>query len=150
MSLGEALLEQLAQDLEHMAARLGPFVQEEGAVVGQRHVARQRHLAPADQPRIRDGMMGGGTRAGCDRRGAVAGEAHDTVEVRGLRASVSGITRRMVNRRRASLNCLGPGGPKSQRLCSQPLHPVPLDARDICSVLVTMLLDGRDARVPST
>jgi hypothetical protein len=41
-----------------MTAELGPFIQEEDAVVGQRHVARHRHGAPADQPDIRDGVMG--------------------------------------------------------------------------------------------
>ena len=41
-----------------MAAKLGPFIQEEHAIVGQRHLARHRHVAPADQPCIRDGMVG--------------------------------------------------------------------------------------------
>ena len=31
----DALLERLAQDLEHMTAKLGPFIQEEHAVVCQ-------------------------------------------------------------------------------------------------------------------
>jgi hypothetical protein len=48
----ETLLKGLAQDLEDMAAELGPFIQEEHAIVGQRHVARHRHVAPADQPDI--------------------------------------------------------------------------------------------------
>jgi hypothetical protein len=146
----ETLLQRLPQDLDDMAVALGQFIQEEHAMEGQRHIARLRHVAAGDQPDIGDGMMRRATRSGRDQRRAVAGEARDTVEARGLRASVSGITGRMVNRRRASFNCPAPGRPKSQRLCSQPLHPVPLDARDICSVLVTMLLDGRDARVPST
>ena len=59
MHVCETLLERLAQDLEHLAAKLLPFIQEEHAVVGQRHVARQRHVAPTDQPDIRDGVMGG-------------------------------------------------------------------------------------------
>jgi hypothetical protein len=53
------LLEWLAQDLKDMAAELGPFIQEEHAMVGQRHVTRHRHVAPADQPRIRDGVVRG-------------------------------------------------------------------------------------------
>jgi hypothetical protein len=61
---GNTLLERLAQDLEHMTATLRQFIQEEGAVVGQRHVAWHRHVAPADQPDIGDGVMGGATRAG--------------------------------------------------------------------------------------
>src|SRR5262247_3763924 len=35
----DALLERLPQDLEHMTAKLGQFIQEEDAVVSQRHVA---------------------------------------------------------------------------------------------------------------
>jgi hypothetical protein len=50
----ETILERLAQDLQDMAAELGQFIQEEHAMVGQRHFARHRHVAPADQPRIRD------------------------------------------------------------------------------------------------
>ena len=60
----DAVLNRLTQDLEHMTTKLRPFIQEEDAVVGQRHVARQRHLAPTDQPDIRDGVMGGAKRAG--------------------------------------------------------------------------------------
>jgi hypothetical protein len=48
----ETLLEWLTQDLKDMAAELGQFIQEEHAVVGQRHITRHRHVAPADQPRI--------------------------------------------------------------------------------------------------
>jgi hypothetical protein len=47
-----AILERLAQDLEHMTAKLGQLIQEEDAVVGQRHFAWHRHVAPADQPDI--------------------------------------------------------------------------------------------------
>jgi hypothetical protein len=47
------------QDLQDMAAELGQFIQEEHAIVAQRYVARHRHGAPADQPHIRDGVMGG-------------------------------------------------------------------------------------------
>ena len=57
--LCDTLLERLPQDLEDMAAALGPCIQEAHAMVGQRHVARHRHVAPADQPRIRDGVVGG-------------------------------------------------------------------------------------------
>jgi hypothetical protein len=35
-----------------MTAELGAFIQEKHAMVGQRHVTRHRHVAPADQPRI--------------------------------------------------------------------------------------------------
>ena len=44
----DTILERLARDLEHMTAKLGPFIQEENAVVGQRHVAWHRHVAFTD------------------------------------------------------------------------------------------------------
>jgi hypothetical protein len=53
LSSYETLLERLAQDLEPMTATLGQFIQEGDAVVGQRHFARHRHMAPADPPDIR-------------------------------------------------------------------------------------------------
>jgi hypothetical protein len=53
----ETLLERLAQDLEDMAA--------------------------ADQPRIRDGMVGRETRARRDQGRAVAGKATDAMDARG-------------------------------------------------------------------
>ena len=80
----ETFLERLAQDLEDMAAALGPCIQAEHAMVGQRHVAQYRHMPAADQPRIRDGMMGRATRAGRDPRRAVAGEASNTMDTCGL------------------------------------------------------------------
>jgi hypothetical protein len=52
MYMTPSILKRLAQDLEHMTATLGPFIQEEDAMVGQRRVARHRHGAPADQPDI--------------------------------------------------------------------------------------------------
>jgi hypothetical protein len=45
------LLARLAQDLDDMAAALGPCIQEKHAVAGQRHLARQRHVAPIN-PRV--------------------------------------------------------------------------------------------------
>jgi hypothetical protein len=64
----DTLLEWLSQDLQDVAAELRQFIQKEHAVVRQRHFARHRHMAPADQPDIRDGVMGvrhgrGGTKA---------------------------------------------------------------------------------------
>jgi hypothetical protein len=52
LSRYDALLERLAQDFEDMAAELGQFIQEAHAMVGQRHVARHRHVAPTAQPHI--------------------------------------------------------------------------------------------------
>jgi hypothetical protein len=53
-------------------------------MVGQRHVTRHRHVAPADQPCSRDRLMARAKRAGRDQRRAVAGEASDAVDTRGL------------------------------------------------------------------
>src|ERR1700757_1617644 len=41
-----------------MPLSLRQLIQGEHAMVGQRHVTRHRHAAPADQPRIRDGVVG--------------------------------------------------------------------------------------------
>jgi hypothetical protein len=62
--LYDSIIERLPQDLEDMAAALGQFIQAEHAVVGQRHLTRHRHVAPADQPRVRDGLVRRATRAG--------------------------------------------------------------------------------------
>jgi hypothetical protein len=35
-----------------MAAALGQLIQEEHPVVRERHLARHRHVAPADPPRV--------------------------------------------------------------------------------------------------
>jgi hypothetical protein len=53
----DTLLERLTQDFYAMAAALGPCIQEAHAVVGQRHPARHRDVAAADQSGIRDGLM---------------------------------------------------------------------------------------------
>jgi hypothetical protein len=86
----DTLLERLPQDLQDMAAALGPFIQEAHAMVGQRHLARHRDVAAADQPRIREGLVGRPTRAGCDSRCVVDGEARDAEDVRGLKGFCQG------------------------------------------------------------
>jgi hypothetical protein len=58
LSLYHTILQRLVQDLEHLTAKLQPFIQAEDAVVRQRHLARHRHVAPTDQPDIGDGVMG--------------------------------------------------------------------------------------------
>jgi hypothetical protein len=112
----ETLLERLAQDLQHMAAELGQFIQEAHAVVGQRHLARHRHLAAADQPHIRDGMMGGAKGAGVTHavRSPVR-PATRWIRVVSM-ASARVIAGRMVVRRRASLDLPTPGGPMMRTL----------------------------------
>jgi hypothetical protein len=89
----DTLLAGLAQDLHDMAAELRQFIDKKHAVVSPRHVARHRHVAPADQPRIRDGVVRRATRAGRDPRHAVAGAARDTVDARGLNGLGEGIRR---------------------------------------------------------
>jgi hypothetical protein len=94
------ILERLAQDLQHVAAARRPFIQQEHPMVGQRHVAWHWHLPATDQPHIWDGMMRGPTRPGGDDGGAVAGEAGDALDARGL-DSFGGLiaARRVVKRR---------------------------------------------------
>jgi hypothetical protein len=46
--LCHVVFERLAQDLEDLAAELGPFIQEQHAVVRQRHLAGHRDVAAAD------------------------------------------------------------------------------------------------------
>jgi hypothetical protein len=53
-------------------------------MMGQGHLARQRHLPPTDQPDIGDGVVRRPKRAGGDEGGALAGEAGDTVHARGF------------------------------------------------------------------
>ena len=88
-----AVLERLPQDLQDMAAELGQFIQEEHAIVGQRHVARHRHVAAADQPHIRDGVVRGAKRAGRDQRRVGAGAAGDVMDVGGLKGLGQGPVR---------------------------------------------------------
>jgi hypothetical protein len=59
--LEDTLLEWLPQDLEDMAAARGPYIQAAHAVAGQRHFARPRRVAPADQPHTQDGLRGSAT-----------------------------------------------------------------------------------------
>jgi hypothetical protein len=44
--------------LWNVAAELRQFIQEENTVVHERHLARRRRVAPAEQPHIGDGVMG--------------------------------------------------------------------------------------------
>jgi hypothetical protein len=50
----------------------------------QRHLARHRHVAPADQSRVREGLVGGAKRASRHQGGAVARGAGDAVDAGGL------------------------------------------------------------------
>jgi hypothetical protein len=69
----DALLERLAQDLEDIAAERGPCIREAHAVVGHRHLARQRHVALAIRPTgevLCEGATGPGGDDGPMGRGA--------------------------------------------------------------------------------
>jgi hypothetical protein len=66
-----------------MAAALGQLIHKEYGVVRQRHFARHRPVAPADQPRIGDGVMRGAEGPGRDQCRAVAREASDAVDAGG-------------------------------------------------------------------
>jgi hypothetical protein len=92
----DRLRERLPQDRQDMAAALGEFIQKAHAMVGQRHLTRHRHLTPADQPHIREGMVGRATRGGRDHHRAVAGEAGDAVEAHSLNGLGEGHRRHTV------------------------------------------------------
>jgi hypothetical protein len=53
-------------------------------MVGQRHLARHRPVAPTDPPRVRNGVVGGAARAHGDQGRAIAGAAGDAMDARGL------------------------------------------------------------------
>jgi hypothetical protein len=124
----ETLLERLPQDLEDMAAELGQFIQAEHAVMGQRHLARHRHVAPADQPHIGDGVMG--ARHGRVVTSVVRSPVRPATRWRLVvsMASARVIIGSMVVSRRASIDFPAPGGPSrstfgSERLPHVQLHP---------------------------
>jgi hypothetical protein len=70
LSLYDTFLEGLAQDLQGVAA-LRPCIQQEPPVVRPRHLAGPRHLAPADQPHSRDGVVRGAYAALREAPGAI-------------------------------------------------------------------------------
>ena len=76
-----------------MTAKLGQFIQEEDAVVGQRHFAWQRHLPTPDEPHIGDRVGRGARRAGGDDCGAGAGVAGDAVDASGFEGFREGYCR---------------------------------------------------------
>jgi hypothetical protein len=79
-----AMIERLAPPCEPVAAARRPRIQAEPAVGRPRPLARQRHLATADQPGIREGLVGGATRARGHHRRARADAAGDVRPVRGV------------------------------------------------------------------
>jgi hypothetical protein len=71
--LYDTLLKRLAQDFQDVSCALGQLVQEEHAVVRQRHLPGPRHLPTTDQANVREGVIGGATGARGDQGGAGAG-----------------------------------------------------------------------------
>ena len=81
-------------------------------------------MAAADQPGIRDGVVGRETRAGCHQRRAVVGAAGDAVDTRRLNGLARVIAGRIVVRRRASIDLPAPEDQAEARLWSERLHRV--------------------------
>jgi hypothetical protein len=54
------MIERLSQHFAHVALALGEFIQEEDAVVCERHRPRHGDVAAANPPHIRDGLVGWG------------------------------------------------------------------------------------------
>jgi hypothetical protein len=105
-----------------MTAKRRQFIQEEDAVVGQRHVALPRHLAAADQLDIRDGVMGGAN--GRVVTNAVRSPVRPaTLWMRVVSmASARVIAGKMVLSRGASIDFPTPGDPRWRTFGSQCLH----------------------------
>jgi hypothetical protein len=91
LSACDGLLEGLAQHPQDVAAEVREFIQQEHLMVRPRPFARPRHLAPTDQPHIRDRAMGVATRARGDDGGAIPGAADDS-----MRRVVSAASARVV------------------------------------------------------
>ena len=92
----------LGQDLQRIAAELWQLIQDEHAVVGQRHLARPGEVPAADQPHIGDRLRRGATRTRGDQRRAGAGGAGMRWICVVSRASARRIAGRSVVSRRAS------------------------------------------------
>jgi hypothetical protein len=133
----ETILGELVQDLEDMAAEPGECIQEAHAMVGQRHVAWHRHVAPTDQPCIREGMVGCARRAGRDPRRTVYGKAGDVVDARGLDGLSEGHRRQDGGEPPCQHRLPHPAGPEHERLWLKCLHPISLYPKGSCWVLVT-------------
>ena len=113
-----AVLERLAQNLEHVLLELRQLVEEEHAVVGERHLARPGHVAAADQAGVGDGVVGRAERPGDEQRCLLRQQPGDGIDLGGLEGLVQGqIAGRMVGSRRASMVLPVPGAPTSRILC---------------------------------
>ena len=112
--------------LQDVAAELRQFIQEEHAVVRQRHLARHRHLAPPISPTSE--MVWWGARNGRVVTNAVRSPVSPATRwIRVVsRASARVMAGRIVVSRRASIDWPAPGGPSRRRFGSQCLHQVQL------------------------
>jgi hypothetical protein len=126
LSVDDTLLERLPPDFQNMAAKLGYLIQKQHAIVGQRHLARHRHVAATDQPRIRDGMVERTTWAGRDQRRAVAGAAGDAVDPGGLEGFGEGHGRQNRGESERRHRRARPRGPSKRTLWSERLHHISL------------------------
>jgi hypothetical protein len=122
-------LERLAEGLRDLGTELGQFIQPAPAVVGQRHLARHRPVAPTDPPRVRNGVVGGATRACGDQGGAVAGEAGDAVNAGGVKGFGQGHRWQDGGESPGQPRLGRPRGPSRRMLWSQRLHSLQLYIR---------------------
>jgi hypothetical protein len=83
-------------------------------VVRQRPLARHRHVAPTDQPHIGEGVMGGVKRPGRDQHRAIAREAGNAMDARGVEALSAGHCRQDGGEPPGQPPCAGPRGAKQQ------------------------------------
>ena len=79
-----AVLERLAQHVEHVALEFGQLVQKQDAVVRQADFAGTRQRAAADQPRIGNGVVRRAERPGADQSVLLREQARDGVDLGGL------------------------------------------------------------------
>jgi hypothetical protein len=82
-----------------MPSARGELIEAEDTMVGQRHLARHGHLAPADQPPSGHGLVGSAERPGKDDDGAPPGKAGDAREAAMPMASARVRSWRVVVRR---------------------------------------------------
>jgi hypothetical protein len=128
----DALLKRLAPPLQDVPPELGERIEAAHPVVRQRHLARQRHVAAADQADIRDRVVRGATGARGDQRRAGAGGAGHAVEAGALDRFGQGHRRQEVVSRRANIDLPAPGEPRSKDVvvttpASHFASPVPLE-----------------------
>jgi hypothetical protein len=84
-------------------------------MVGQRHLARHRHVTPTDQSRIRDGLVGGARHGRVVTTAVRAPVRPATLWIPVVSiASARRIAGRMVVSRRASIDFPTPGDPNEE------------------------------------